>query len=137
MRVRPEKGSFLAIAVLHLGVGTIHQYSHTVADIRYTPFQLLFIILVVTVAPWVAVYLAWTRKMWLGASLFSISMGAACLFGVLFHFAIESPDLHVNVPAEYRRVFFHSAWALAIVEFVGFVVGALVGVRASASPLRA
>ncbi len=137
MRARLEKGSFLAIAALHLGVGTIHQYSHTVADITYTPFQLLFIILVVTVAPWVAVYLAWTRKMWIGASLFSISMGAAFLFGVLFHFVIESPDLHVNVPAEYRRVFLHSAWALGIVEFVGFVVGAFVGVRASASPSRA
>ena len=136
MRVRSEKGPFLAIAALHLGVGTVHQYSHTVADIGYTPFQLLFIILVVTVAPWVAVYLAWTREMWIGASLFSISMGAAFLFGFLLHFVIDSPDLHVNVPVAYRSVFLHSAWALAIVEFVGFVVGALVGVRAAASPLR-
>ena len=70
MRVRPEKGSFLAIAALHLGMGTIHRYSHTVADMRHTPFQLLFIILVVTVAPWVAVCLAWKPKMWIGASLF-------------------------------------------------------------------
>lgn len=136
MRVRPEKRSLLAIAALHLVVGAVHQYAHTVADITYTTFQLLFIILIVTVAPWVAVYLAWTRKMWIGASLFSISMGAAFLFGFLLHFVIESPDLHVNVPEEYRSVFLHSAWALAIVEFVGFVVGAFVGVRASASPLR-
>ena len=136
MRVRPETGSLLAIAALHLVVGAIHEYSHTVADITYTPFQRLFIILVVSVAPWVAVYLAWNWKMRIGASLFSISMGAAFLFGFLLHFVIESPDLHVNVPAPYRSVFLHSAWALAIVEFVGFVVGALVGVRASASPLR-
>lgn len=136
MRVRPEKASLLAIAALHLVVGAIHQYSHTVADIHYTPFQQSFIILVVTVAPWVAVYLAWKRKMRIGASLFSISMGAAFLFGFLLHFVIESPDLHVNVPAAHRSVFLHSAWALAIVEFAGFVVGALVGIRAPASPLR-
>lgn len=136
MRVRPEKGSLLAIAAVHLVVGAIHQYSHTVADIKHTPFQLLFIILVVTDAPWLTVYLAWKRKMRIGASLFSISTGAAFLFGFLLHFVIESPDLHVNVPAAYRSVFLRSAWALAIVEFVGFVVGALVGVRASASPLR-
>ena len=105
MRVRPEKRSLLAIAALHLVVGAVHQYAHTVADITYTTFQLLFIILIVTIAPWVAVYLAWTRKMWIGASLFSISMGAAFLFGFLLHFVIESPDLHVNVPVEYRSVF--------------------------------
>ena len=127
MRVRPEKGValLLAVAALHLMVGGVHQYAHNVADVQTTALQTLFIVVVATVAPWAAVYVAWRWNRRVGCGLFSVSMGAAFLFGFLLHFVIDGPDLHTNVPAAHRSVFLHSAWALALVEVIGFVVGAL------------
>ena len=136
MRVKPEKGALLAIAALHLLVGGIHQYAHNVADVQTTALQSLFIIAIVTVAPWVAVFVAWKGNLRVGSLIFSVSMGAAFLFGFLLHFVIDSPDLHTNVPAAHRSVFLHSAWALALVEFIGFVVGALVGAWRRSARLR-
>ena len=116
---------FLAIiAALHLLIGGGHQYAHGVAEVGNTPLQILFILIVITIAPWAAVYLAWIRSLRIGAILFSAAMAASFFFGLVFHFAFESPDLYSNVVPEHKNLFLHSALGLALVEFAGFVYGA-------------
>ena len=63
------------------------------------------------------------------AVLFSASMLASLVFGLVLHFALESPDLYSNVALEHGALFLHSAMGLALVEFVGFVLGAHVAIR--------
>ncbi len=116
----------LAIAVLHLVVQSTHGYSHVVAGVQNTSLQLIFIVLVITIAPWAAIYIIWKGNIRKGAGIFALSMVAAFLFGYLLHFVIDSPDLHSNVIGEHKSVFFHSALNLALIEFVGFVFGAYV-----------
>ena len=94
-----------------------------------SPLQVLFIVLVVTIAPWAAIWLAWKRNLTIGAVIFSVSMVASLVFGLVLHFAVESPDLYSNVAPVHRTLFLHSAMALALVEFVGFVLGAHVAIR--------
>ena len=72
-----EITSLVVVAALHLITGTVHQYAHVVADVQSSPLQLLFLLLVVTITPWVAIYLAWRRTVTLGAALFSFSMAAS------------------------------------------------------------
>ena len=84
---------------------------------------LLFVLLVVTIAPWAAIYLAWRRTVKLGAALFSFSMAASLAFGLILHFAIDGPDLHSNVAPEHGTGFLYSALGLAAVEITGFVLG--------------
>ncbi len=121
-----EKLALLTIAVLHLIVQVIHGYSHVAADVQNTPLQLVFILLFITIAPLVAVYIVWKGNIRKGAGLFTLSMVAAFLFGYFLHFVIDSPDLHSNVIGEHKSVFFHSALNLALFEFVGFVFGTYV-----------
>ena len=127
--MRPEKGTLLTIAAVHLLVGVVHQYAHNVADVQTTALQTLSIVVIVTVSPWAAIYVAWKRSLRAGSLIFALSMGAAFLFGFLLHFVIDGPDLHTNVATAHRGVFLHSAWALALVELAGMVVGALIGAR--------
>ena len=121
--------ALLAIAILHLAAQVTHGYSHVAAGVSLTAFQQLFIVAVVTVAPFAAVYAYWKLDRRRGAGLFAVSMGAAFLFGYLLHFVIDSPDLHANVAGEYSAVFLHSALGLALLEFVGFFLGAYLVAR--------
>ena len=125
-----EITSLVVVAALHLITGAVHHYAHVVADVQNSPLQLLFILLVVTIAPWAAIYLAWTRTVKLGAALFSFAMAASLAFGLVLHFAIDGPDLHSNVALEHRAVFLYSALGLAAVEFIGFVLGVRLWLRA-------
>ena len=59
----------------------------------------------------------------------SVAMLASLVFGLVLRFAGESPDLYLNVVPEHRTLFLHSAMGLALLEFVGFVLGAHVAIR--------
>ena len=74
-------------------------------------------------APLAAVCIAWQVKPKRGAGLFALSMVGAFLFGYLLHLVIDSPDLHSNGVGKHEDLFFHSALALAVSEFTGFVLG--------------
>lgn len=127
--VRSEITLLVIIATLHLFIGGGHQYTHILAGVQNSPLQILFILIVVTIAPWVAIYLVWKRKFKLGAILFSLSMGASLVFGLMLHFLVESPDLYLNVVPKHKASFLYSALGLAFIEFVGFAYGARLALR--------
>ena len=127
--MRSDIASLVIVAALHLVIGGAHQYAHVVAEVENAPLQVLFIVLVVTIAPWAAIWLAWRRNLTIGAALFSVSMAASLVFGLALHFAVESPDLYSNVVPEHGTLFLYSALGLALVEFIGFVIGACVAIR--------
>lgn len=133
-RVKSEITFLAIIAALHLIIGGAHHYAHLVADVENSVPQLLFVLLVVTVAPWAAIYLAWKKDLKIGAVLFSVSMAASLVFGLMLHFAIESPDLYSNVVPEHRPVFLHSALGLALVEFAGLAFGSYLCFRSRRAP---
>ena len=129
MSARSDVASFVVVAGVHLVIGGVHQYAHAVAEVENSSLQVLFIVLVVTIAPWAAIGVAWTRNLTLGAVVFSVAMLASLVFGLVLHFAGESPDLYLNVVPEHRALFLHSAMGLALLEFVGLVRGAHVAIR--------
>ena len=72
-------------------------------------------------------------------------MLGALIFGLTFHFVLDTPDLYSNVQGTGARTFFVSAGLLATAEFIGFVWGAIVGgasyigvreARPSGAPLK-
>ena len=122
MSARSDVASLVIVAGVHLVIGGVHQYAHAVAEVNNSSLQDLFIVLVVTIAPWAALWVAWTRNLTIGAVVFSVAMLASLVFGLVSHFAVESPDLYWNVVPEHRTVFLHSAVGLALLEFVGIVL---------------
>ena len=129
MLARFERSTLLVVALFHLVVQLTHGYSHIAADVPNTAMQQVFILAVATLMPLAAVFVAFGKDVKLGASLFAISMVAAFLFGYLFHFVVDTPDLHSNVVGDHKDVFFHSALNLAIIEFVGFAFGLTIAAR--------
>ena len=128
-RVKFETVALLVVAAFHLVSQAAHNYAHSVAGVENSPAEQLFILLVVTIMPWAAIFVGWKWGICKGAALFSLSMAASFLFGFFFHFVIESPDLHSNVVSEHRDIFFHSAVILSLLEFSGFVLGLYVLIR--------
>ena len=129
MSARFDVASLAIVAGVHLVIGGVHQYAHAVAEVKNSSLQFLFIVLVVTIAPWAAIGVAWTRILTIGAVVFSVAMLASLVFGLVLHFAGGSPDLYWNVVPVHRTLFLHSAMGLALLEFVGFVLGAHVAIR--------
>ena len=127
--MRSDIPLLVIIAALHLVIGGGHQYTHILAGVENSPLQGLFILIVVTIAPWVAIYLVWKQKFKIGAVLFAVAMGASLVFGLMLHFLVESPDLYMNVVPEHRTSFLYSALGLAFIEFVGFAYGARLALR--------
>ncbi len=126
---RFEQFTLAGIAALHLGIGLTHTYGHAAADVPIPAAQLAYIVVVVTLLPLTAVWLAFRRSVRLGAALFAASMYASFVFGYLLHFVLDTPDLHSNVVGDGAGVFFHTALSLALIEFVGFAVGLVAAVR--------
>ena len=129
MSARSDVASLVIVAGVHLVIGGVHQYAHAVAEVKNSSLQVLFIVLVVTIAPWTAIWVAWTTNLTIGTVVFSVAMLASLVFGLVLHFAGESPDLYLNVVPEHRTLFLHSAMGLALLEFVGLVLGAHVAIR--------
>ena len=126
---RFEQFTLAGIAALHLGVGLTHTYSHAAADVPIPVVQQVYIVVVVTLLPLAAVWLAFRRSVRLGAALFAASMYGSFVFGYLLHFVLDTPDLHSNVVGDGAGVFFHTALSLALIEFVGFAIGLVAAVR--------
>ena len=129
MRARSERLALLLIALAHLAAQVTHGSSHIAAEVPITAAQFAFIIAVVTLLPLLAVAVAFQRDVRSGAELFAASMLASFAFGYLFHFVVDTADLHSNVVGEHSGLFFHSALSLALIEFAGFVYGLSVAVR--------
>lgn len=122
-RVRLERAGLLLIALAHLGFLLTHDFSHFLADVPTNPAQLALIVGVMTVLPVLSVAIAFHKNLRLGAGLFTVAMAASFAFGYLMHFVVDTPELHSNVPAEHRDLFFHSAQGLAHVEVAGLMYG--------------
>ena len=129
MHVKSEPVALAVVATLHLIAQGIHSYSHTVASVENSLPERLFILFIVTVLPWIAIFVSWRFDVGKGAALFALAMVASFLFGYSLHFVIDGPDLHSRVVEQYRSVFFHSAAGLALLEFSGFALGLYVLAR--------
>ena len=115
----------LAVVLIHLAVNRAHGWAHLTKPVPNTPAQNAFIIPVIGIAPLVAAWLVLTGRITAGAWLLALSMLGAFLFGVAYHYVIQSPDHVSHVPGGTAgSVFRASALGLAVVELAGFVVGA-------------
>lgn len=119
----PPHSVIYAIVLVHALVSGFHGWSHDDAAVPNTLAQSLFIVAVVFVAPLLAVVLLARGSIHSGIAMFSLSMLGALLVGVLFHFALDTPDLYSNVRGMDSQRFVVSAVLLAAVEFIGFVWG--------------
>jgi len=121
--VPPSWIAYLLVAV-HVVASSLHGWSHLHAGVPTTLVQNVFISVVIVAIPPVAAALIARRRLRLGYALLLSSMVGSLLFGITFHFVVDTPDSVLNVCGAGARMFLVSAVVLALVELVGTVWGA-------------
>jgi len=118
------------VAVLaHLAVNLLHGRAHEALGVGLSAWQNVYVIVVILIAPLVAMVLLWTRFARLGLLVLVVSMAASLIFGLVYHYVIVSPD-HVShlPPGDAQGTFRMTALLLILTELFGVVVG-LLGLR--------
>jgi hypothetical protein len=117
---------WVTIAVLaHLIVVLLHGQAHTRLGVGLSNWQNLYVLIVIVLAPVVALVLSFTRYVRAGLWLLLASMLGSLIFGACYHYVIISPDHVAHLPAgDARGLFRVTAALLLITEMFGVVVAA-------------
>jgi len=113
----------------HLGVSIVHGYAHSQLGVGLTTWQNSYVLLVITVAPLVALALVWTGRVRIGFILLALAMVGSFIFGGYYHYIAISPD-HVShlPPGDAQAMFRFTAVLLMVTELFGVIVG-VIGLR--------
>jgi hypothetical protein len=110
----------------HLVVVLFHGQGHTRLGVALANWQQVYVMLVILLAPLVALVLSWTRYARVGVWLLLWSMLASLIFGALYHYIIISNDHVSHLPAgDARGLFRVTALLLLVTETLGVVVAAI------------
>jgi hypothetical protein len=124
------------IVLVHAVIAVFHRAAHDHLHVDLSFFQQLFVYIIIVAAPFLAVFLLWTRFRRSGAWLLWLSMAGALVFGIAYHFIVVSPDNVAEIPeGEWGMVFKVTAILLAILEALACWIGIWALMRKStASP---
>ena len=115
----------IVTVVMHFFGAIIHGAAHLHYEIPMEPWQKVFIVVVIGIAPVVAGILLWRGVLRLGAWLLFVSMGGSLLFGMVFHFLLLGPDHVSSVNMEgWGATFQATAFLLAVTEALGMAAAA-------------
>ena len=113
-----------AIVGVHLLVNIVHGLAHHELHVGLALPALIFVIVVVLIAPLLAMTLVWTVKKRLGLILLTLSMSGSFLFGLYHHFLAMGPDHVDSQPwSSWGLAFGLTAYALLITEAIGTYAG--------------
>ena len=102
----------------------LHNQAHQQIDVALSSAQNAFALIVIVVAPIVAAVLLWRGRERIGATLLTASLLGSFIFGVVNHFMLDSPDQLAHIASSnWGNVFVVSAYALAVSELAGVLVG--------------
>lgn len=116
--------AWVTIAVLaHLIVTVLHGQAHTRLGVGLSDSQNVYVLVVILIAPLVALALSFTRYARAGLWLLFASMLGSFTFGLCYHYIIISPDHVAHLPAgDARGLFRLTAVLLLITEAFGVIV---------------
>ena len=113
-----------AIVLAHLLVNIAHGLAHHELHVGLALPATMFVILVVLIAPLLAMGLLWTAEKRLCLMLLSLSMSGSFLFGLYHHFLAMGPDHVDSQPwSPWGLTFGLTAYLLLVTEAIGTYIG--------------
>ena len=110
----------------HLVVNVFHGRAHTELAVGLSNWQQAYVLLVILLAPLVALLLTWTRYARAGVWLLLLSMLGALIFGAVYHYVIISNDHVAHLPpGDARGMFQVTALLLLVTETAGVIVATM------------
>jgi hypothetical protein len=116
-----------AVVAAHLAVNVAHGAAHTALQIDAPPGWMPFILIVTFAAPVLGFGILLLRPL-TGALIVAASMLASLMFGVAFHFVIDSPDHWDHVGDGLRATSFRATAALLVITQI-VAIGAVAMLR--------
>jgi hypothetical protein len=129
MRIRTIDSWLSGVVLAHLLMTFVHGAAHRSAQVGLGPAGMLFVLIVIEIAPLVGLGLSIAGRR-IGGWIVASSMAASLLFGLINHFLLGGPDHVSSVAADSRALFTSSAILLVLSEAAGVLVGA----RSAARP---
>lgn len=120
---QPRPFAALALILIHLIVSTGHGWAHQAAMVTLNTFGYVYVALVITLAPLVSAVFLFVRKIKIGGLLLALSMFGSFIFGFWYHFLSETSDNVSQVHGPWHSMFLWTAFALAVIELAGTIVG--------------
>ena len=118
----------LTVIGVHFFIAVFHGIAHQELPVDLSAVQLAFVIVVIMISPIVSGGLI-IKSARAGSLLLLLSMLAALIFGLYFHFVADSPDniSHMTeMPSSlWPGTFKLTAYVLALIETLGAFVGGL------------
>ena len=113
----------LIIVACHFLVSLVHGAAHGSLHIDMAPWQTVYILVVITIAPLVSGVLLWRRAR-IGFLLLMCSMLGALIFGGYYHFIAAGIDNIASVDSHsWGSVFKVTAVLLGVTEAAGVLTG--------------
>jgi hypothetical protein len=114
----------LWIVALHAVVSSLHGIAHLLIPVPIGMTELVYILLVIAVAPILGVWLMRPPYYRTGARLLLAGMAGALVFGLAEHFVLPGGDNVAQVPAgAWLGTFQWTSVGLLITEAIGTLVG--------------
>ena len=132
LKIKRSIALLSTVSVLaHLVVSIVHGRAHERLSVGLSNWQNLYVLIVIVIAPLLAMVLIWTRLAHFSLLLLVLSMAASLIFGIAYHYVVISPD-HVShlPPGDAHGLFRTTALLLVVTELFGIVIG-LWGLRES------
>ena len=124
MGIRMVTRVALLTVVLHAIIAIAHGVAHYDLGVELSGFQTAYVVVVVGAAPVVAAGLLWAGWSRLGLILLAVSMAAALVFGIYWHYVADSPDHVSQLPeGKTQDLFRVTALLLVLSETFGVAVG--------------
>ena len=123
MSITSQKLAAFLLILTHLVISIVHGRAHQGAMVALTTFGYVYVIVVITVAPLIAGALLLSRKQRIGGLLLTLSMFGSFAFGVWYHFFSAGNDNVAEVHGGWHTTFLWTAIALAMLEFLGIIIG--------------
>ena len=105
-------------------VNIVHGAAHNTLRVELGPVGIMFVYVVILIAPLCAMVLTWTKNKRIGFALFTFSMAASFVFGLYNHFVSPGIDNVAHQPHEtWGAIFILTAWLLLLTEAAGAIYG--------------
>lgn len=114
----------LTAVIVHALIVVAHGIAHAELGVELSAFQTGYVAVVIVVAPLLASVLLWTRLSRHGWLLLTVSMAAALVFGIYWHYIAVSSDHVSHLPeGDFQGLFRLTALLEVISETFGTIVG--------------
>jgi hypothetical protein len=107
---------------VHLAISLLHGLAHVEAAVYLPVLGNLYVLVVILIAPLVALF--WlSRSLHWGGGLLALAMAGSLIFGLVNHFLLPGMDNVAEVSGIWHLPFEISAYLLALLEAAGTLLG--------------